>query len=276
MEWSLVLASQGIEHSVEHTAETGWSLAVAPQDRARSLAVLRQYRLENQRWPWRKNIPQAGAVFDWGSTAWVLLTIAYFWLSEARGDLRMVGMTDGAALAHGEWWRLFTATLLHADLAHLAMNSVFALVLLGLAMGRFGTGIGLLAAYLAGVGGNVASWLVHGKTLHGLGASGVVMAALGMLAIPSAALLRQNPRAIKLFVGAMVGGLMLFVLLGLNPEPRTDVVAHVGGFLAGLLLGGTLILVPKLTQRPLANLAAGFLFVATVVLTWALALTQTR
>jgi membrane associated rhomboid family serine protease len=230
--------------------------------------------LENPRWPWRKTIPKSEAVFDWATSAWVLLTIAYFWLSEARGDLRIVGMTDGAALARGEWWRLFTATLLHTDLAHLAMNAVSALVLLGLAMGRFGTGIGLLAAYLAGAGGNLASWLVHGETLHGLGASGVVMGALGLLAVPSVALLRQNPRAVKLLVGGIVGGLMLFVLLGLNPEPRTDVVAHLGGFVAGLLLGGVLALVPKLAQRPFANLAAGFIFTTMVILTWALALTR--
>jgi hypothetical protein len=34
------------------------------------------------------------------------------------------------------------------------------------------------------------------------------------------------------------------------------------------------MLFPKLTRRPFANLAAGFLFTAMVVLTWALALTH--
>jgi rhomboid protease GluP len=274
MDWSLVLASQEIGHSIEQSEDGGWQLAVGSVDYEPALAAIRLYRLENRRWPWRKRIPKSEAVFDWASSGWVLLTIAYFWLSEARGDLRIVGMTEGAALNRGEWWRLFTATLLHADLAHLAMNAVFALVLLGLAMGRFGTGIGLLATYLAGAGGNLASWLVHGETLHGLGASGVVMGALGLLAVPSVARLRQNPRAIKMFVGGIIGGLMLFVLLGLNPEPRTDVVAHLGGFVAGLMLGAGSALVPKLAQRPFANLAAGLLFTAMVVLTWALALTR--
>jgi membrane associated rhomboid family serine protease len=68
--------------------------------------------------------------------------------------------------------------------------------------------------------------------------------------------------------------LMLFVLLGLNPEPRTDVVAHLGGFVAGLLLGAALTLVPRLAQRPMVNLAAGFVFTALVILTWAQALTR--
>jgi len=52
MDWSLVLASQGIEHVLNHTAETGWSLVVAEAEHPAALAAIRQYRLENRRWPW--------------------------------------------------------------------------------------------------------------------------------------------------------------------------------------------------------------------------------
>jgi membrane associated rhomboid family serine protease len=65
---------------------------------------------------------------------------------------------------------------------------------------------------------------------------------------------------------------MLFVLLGLNPG--TDVVAHFGGFVSGLLLGSLLALAPKLAQKTLVNLGAGFLFTALVVVSWLLALTR--
>ena len=267
-----MLASQGIEHGIEHTEETGWSLVVAARDHEASLDAIRQYRVENLRWLWRRPIFQPGLFFDWGSAAWVLLTFVFFWLSESRPHLRDVGIMNGAELAHGEWWRLFTATLLHADLAHLAMNAVFGLVLLGLAMGHYGTGAGLLAAYLAGAGGNVAAWLVHGAPHRGLGASGVVMGALGLLAAQSVALLRKDPKALKFVIVGIMGGTMLFVLLGLSQG--TDVVAHGGGFVAGLLLGAMLAVIPKLAQRPLVNLAAGLLFTAMVILTWVLALTR--
>ena len=102
------------------------------------------------------------------------LNLFFFWLSETRTDVRLSGMMDGTALAHGEWWRLFTAIWLHADSAHLATNLVFGLLFLGLAMGRYGPGPGLRAAYLAGVGGNLATWSVYGESHRGLGASGVV------------------------------------------------------------------------------------------------------
>jgi rhomboid protease GluP len=273
MDWSLVLASQGIEHIINRSEETGWTLAVSQADHERALAHIRQYRLENRHWRWRRPVFQPGLFFDWSSLAWALLTIFFYAWSEARADLRMAGRMDGAALAHAEWWRLFTAAWLHADLAHLAANLVFGFLFLGLVMGRFGPGVGLLAAYLAGAGGNVAAWLVHGETHRSLGASGVVMGALGLLAVQSLVLRqRRNANAFRLFAGGILAGLLLFVFLGTSPG--TDVVAHLGGFLTGLLLGSLLAFAPRLVHRPRVNLAAGILFAALVILPWWRALTH--
>ena len=132
-------------------------------------------------------------------------------------------MMTRAALAHGEWWRWFTAVWI-ADIGHLASNVVFGFLFLGLAMARYGPGVGLLAAYLAGVGGNVATGLVYDATMRGLGASGMVMGALGMLSVQSLALLkRRNANTFRLFAVGIMGGLLLFVFLGVSPG--TDVVA---------------------------------------------------
>ena len=59
---------------------------------------------------------------------------------------------------------------------------------------------------------------------------------------------------------------MLFTLLGLSPG--TDVVAHFGGFVAGLGLGLVLTLAAPLTKSPSTNLMAGLLFTALVLWTW--------
>jgi rhomboid protease GluP len=195
----------------------------------------------------------------------VLLAIFFYGWSEARADLRIVGRMDGVALAQGEWWRLFTATWLHADLAHLAANVVFGFLFLGLVMGRYGPGVGLLAAYLAGVGGNVVAWLAYDQAQRGLGASGVVMGALGLLAIQSFALLKRR-NAFRPFAAGILGGVLLFVFLGTSPG--TDVVAHFGGFITGLLLGLLLGLSPRLVHRPRFNLVTGILFAILIVLPW--------
>ncbi len=271
MDWSLVLASQGIEHVIEQSEESGWALVVAAPDHEKALAHIRQYRLENRHWRWRRPVFQPGWVFDWRSAIWVLMTISFYWWSDARTALRGLGEMDGSALARGEWWRLFTAMWLHADPGHLAMNAVFGLVFLGLAMGRYGPGAGLLAAYLAGAGGNVATWLGYGESQRGLGASGMVMGALGLLSVQSFSLLGQrNFNALRRFTGTILGGLLLFVLLGLNPE--ADVVAHLGGLVAGMLLGSLISLDSRLAHRPWINLAAGILFAALVILPWLRAL----
>ena len=145
------------------------------------------------------------------------------------------GLMGSLAIHRGEWWRLITATTLHADIGHLASNLGSGLLLMGVAMARYGAGYALLATLLAGVTGNLMGYLLRTQPYHGLGASGVVMGALGLLAIQSLGHLRRHPSSKRQILSGFVGGAFLFVLLGLNPA--ADVLAHTGGFLAGLALG---------------------------------------
>ena len=270
MDWSLVLVSQGIETTIDRAEDgAGWGLIVAGRDYEAALRAIRQYRLENRAWPWQQAVFKPGFLFDWGSLAWALLACLFFWLS-ARTGMQSAGLMDGAAVAHGQWWRLFTAMWLHADLAHLATNATLGLVLLGLAMGRYGTGIGLLAAYLAGAGGNLLAGLITLQTHRSLGASGMVMGCLGLLAVQSFSLWRQTPHAAKYILSGICGGVMLFVLLALTPG--TDVMAHLGGFACGVLLGALLNLLPEVPQMPKTNLLSGLLFALLVIVPWWLAL----
>ncbi len=122
MDWSLVLLSQGIQ-SVVAQSESGWTLLVEPQDHARALATLRQYQLENRGWRWRQKMSWPQVTFHWGAVAWCLLLALFHWLNHVSGShLKSVGVMEGSAVASGAWWRLFTATMLHFDLAHLMAN----------------------------------------------------------------------------------------------------------------------------------------------------------
>ncbi len=271
MDWSLVLASQGIENSIEFTEEDGaWGLKVAPGDLQAALTAIHLYQIENRRWPWRKEVLQPGLLFDWGSLAWVLLLGLFFWLRDGPLDLRAAGAMDSVLVSHGQWWRLFTAIWLHADLGHFGSNATLGFVLLGLAMGRFGTGAGLLAAYLAGAGGNLLVWLLAVEPHYNLGASGMVMGSLGLLAVQSFALWRQTPHGLKYLFSGIFAGIMLFILFGVSPG--TDVLAHLGGFLSGLALGAVCALIPNLHRRVMLNLCCGFVFASLVVAPWYFAL----
>lgn len=267
MDWSLALVSQGIEPIVDHSDETGWGLVVVAPDLERAQGIIRQYRIENSRWPWRQKIHPAIS-FNWASLVFVLLIIAFFWVS-TRMNLDAAGLMNAAAVSQGEWWRLFTAVFLHADVAHLAANATFGLIFLGLAMGRYGTGIGLLAAYLAGVGGNLTTWFVFADH-KSHGASGMVMGGLGLLAAQSFFFAKNHPGRLKYLATGFIAGMLLFVLVGTNPE--ADVLAHLGGFIAGAALGCVLMLVPHFSRKASINLFAGAVFSSLVCCVWWLAL----
>jgi membrane associated rhomboid family serine protease len=269
MDLSLVLISQGIEPTIERSqAEQGWVLLVPVEEHERAVEAIRQYRLENRNWGWQKAMLGPGVLFDWASLAWVLLAGFFYW-AQTRVDLQSSGIMDGIAVSHGQWWRLFTAVWLHGDLAHLCSNLAIGFVLLGLAMGHYGTGLALLAAYLAGVGGNIGGWIFN-PTAHSLGASGMVMGALGLLAAYSFLWRRNLPRKWKFAAAGIAGGVMLFVLLGLGPG--TDVTAHLGGFVFGVVFGAVLRLSPRAGKNTAANSVSGLSFILLVVVPWFLAL----
>jgi rhomboid protease GluP len=160
------------------------------------------------------------------------------------------GMMHNQAVQEGQWWRLFTAVTLHGDVAHLMANATTGLLLLGLAMGAYGPGIGLLGAFLAGVGGNVVGLVVYSAAHRGLGASGMVMGALGLLAAQSITLLRHGLTPGQLAARGVLSGCLLLVLLGFSPERNVDVLAHVAGFVGGLGFGaGLAFCPPRLPQH---------------------------
>ncbi len=267
MDWSLVLVSQGIETAIEFSAETGgWELSVAAEDHERALAAIRQYRAENRGWPWQRELLLPEFVFDAGSVLWAVLLALLYCLAAADPRLRDAGLMDNAAVSRGEWWRLVTAVMLHHDVGHLATNLSFGTLLLGLVMGRFGTGIGALAAYLAGVGGNVAVWLLCSPSHRSLGASGMIMGALGLMAAQSFALWRRSPHGPRHVLAGVLGGVLLFILFG--AAPGTDIVAHAGGFATGLLAGMGLARGRSLARSGPANLASGILLASMLILAW--------
>jgi rhomboid protease GluP len=271
MDWGLVLASQGIEGTIDYSAE-GWALLVQPQDHERAQAALKQYQLENRGWRWRRSLPETGLVFHWGSLSWVAAIITvYYWSAVRFPVLKSAGILDSEKVRQGQWWRLCTAVTLHENLPHLVANATTGFLLMGLAMARYGAGMGLLAAFLAGVLGNVASLLFYSQPHFSLGASGMVMGALGLITVQSFGLERDSRPDGRFILRAVAAGVMILALLGFSPE--SDVAAHLGGFFAGAILGCVLGCAPpaRWHSGP-ANAAALFALAALLLAAWRLAL----
>ncbi|HMJ91058.1 MAG TPA: rhomboid family intramembrane serine protease [Candidatus Acidoferrum sp.] len=270
MDWSLVLASQGIEHTIERR-EDAWMLLLASDDEPLATAAIRAYERENAT-VWRHEVKWTGLLFDWRSAFWWLFVVATFVLSmEVRPELQRAGWFDSARFMSGEWWRAFTAVMLHADVPHLALNASTGFVLLGLVMGCFGVGRGLLAALLAGATANMCEAFLRFGDYKGLGASGMVMAALGLLAAQS--MFERHTSAREWIGRGVLAACLLLVLIGF--DVRSDVLAHLLGFVMGTVAGVVLCLGDRQLRRfRWADVAAGVATAIVVVTTWALAISN--
>jgi rhomboid protease GluP len=271
MDWGLVLASQGIEAVIDKSDDT-WALLVEPKDFDRAQAILRQYHQENRGWQWKHPLPQTGLLFHWGSFGWAAAIVAlYYWSAVRFPGIKSAGIMDSDKVHQGQWWRVWTAITLHENISHLMANATTGFILMGLAMARYGAGVALLAAFVAGALGNVADLLVYSQPHQSLGASGMVMGALGLITVQTFSFWRQYRFGGRFFFRAMAAGVMILALIGFSPD--SDVVAHVGGFIAGAIFGCTLGWSdPDLWQRGPVNAGALLALAALLLATWRLAL----
>jgi membrane associated rhomboid family serine protease len=75
----------------------------------------------------------------------------------------------------------------------------------------------------------------------------------------------------KAILTTALSGFFLFILFGLSPD--SDIIAHAGGFVGGLVMGGLLALLPsKVIQDKRVQIAAAGVFIGLLIVSWLLAL----
>lgn len=237
MDWSLVLASQGLEGALVESPEGTFGLVVPSSQSEAARASIATFREENRRWRWQRRIPATPLVFHWGSTGWVMVMAVMAALSSRIPGLFAAGKMQESGVSHGEVWRLLTATMLHADGGHLASNLMAGYLFVGMAMGLWGAGVALFSVMLAGVLGNLAGWMVYPPDYSAVGASGIVMGAIGLLAASPAPSGKLKHLSLSLLLRTVTPAVLLFVFYGFSPKPGTDWIGHTGGFVTGVALG---------------------------------------
>jgi membrane associated rhomboid family serine protease len=274
-EQALVLGAMGLEHLVSEQLD-GCHVLVRAADAARALEQLQLYRAENPgrrgaRWP--DIAPSRGAVVAFGFAAVVFAS----WIVQARYLMGIDWLTAGELVAgrvrDGETWRVVTALMLHADIAHVTGNVVFGAFFGYLAGQYVGSGVaGAVIVWTAGLGNLMNAW-VQPAGHRSIGSSTAVFAALGLVAAFVWGISRQFTLGWARRWSPVVGAVALLAYTGTG-DAQTDVVAHLAGFVAGALGGACLWLLPRLagTGR-LLQAASGVLAVATLAAAWALALT---
>lgn len=163
----------------------------------------------------------------------------------------------------GEWWRSVTALTLHVDVAHLLGNVGFGSFFGFLAARLLGAGAAWASIVLAAVLGNLLDSALMPNTHSSIGASTAVFATLGLVAAYSWRLQLSKRMQWAHRWAPLISGVMLLALLGSGDE-HTDVLAHLTGFICGVLLGASYARIPPKIFSSLA-LQVGAAFTATAV-----------
>jgi membrane associated rhomboid family serine protease len=153
------------------------------------------------------------------------------------------GAKYGLLIAAGEWWRMVTPIFLHGSLLHIGMNS-WVLYDLGPAVeGLYGRQRFLALYILTGIAGNLASywWSPNGISI---GASGALMGLIGAMITYG----YRNRGRLGESVRNMYIRWAIYVLIFGFMFPMIDNAAHLGGLLAGMVLGWLVSDMPSVTS----------------------------
>jgi rhomboid protease GluP len=160
----------------------------------------------------------------------------------AIGTLTALGGLDGMLVFQsGEWWRVFTAPLLHGSVSHYAGNAI-ALLFAGMILERL-IGASWFAALfvIAGLGGAAGSLALNPAKVISVGASGAIVGLLAAAFVCSftfeSVQLRRRMRKVSL---RFLVPSLLPALLPLSTAAsgtQVDYGAHIGGAIAGGIMG---------------------------------------
>jgi rhomboid protease GluP len=200
----------------------------------------------------QENVPPGLAGKLLARVPWFTLTLSAVLVARFLGELR--GATDrmgafspghftllamGASdriqvIDHGEWWRLFTATMLHGSPSHLIGNLVTFLIVGFLLEPMIGIGWFTALYFTGGFAGAVLSTLLNAPDALSVGASGAIMATLAALFTLSFHAGAARPNLMR----RVAGGSLFPALMPAVAHGGTvvDVNAHLGGCMAGAVL----------------------------------------
>jgi membrane associated rhomboid family serine protease len=267
--YSLVLNSTGIGHRVVG-AEEGFRIDVPEPYLDAAMDAITRYRDENPPAGAQDLLPHGFAKRRNLSGVFVavfLLSVHLAVMSSfAPADYVEVFGAQARRIQSGEIYRCVTALLLHADDAHIAGNMAAAALFGGAVCTFTGNGVGWLMILLCGVAGNLINAMVVSAGHLSIGASTAVFGAVGILCTLQAVRSVLFGRGWKKAVVALGAGMALLAFLG--SSARSDLGAHLFGFVCGLPMGGVYQLWVEDRMGKKGQFLCGVLAAAILVAAW--------
>ena len=172
----------------------------------------------------------------------LLINLLIWVLTEVIGSsrdpmtLRQFGAITYLDINNGDYWRLFSAIFLHIGVGHLAVNCLSLLIMGGLLEKMVGHSRFAVIYIGSGISGSSFSYLMIPFLGVGAGASGAIFGCVGALAgyfivnrKSMGEMGKQNLNAVLILAG--INFAFGYIV------PGIDNWAHLGGFIAGVILG---------------------------------------
>jgi rhomboid protease GluP len=243
--YRLVLSSTGISHHLEKGGH-GWDIRVNDTDYEKAVTAIEEYLKENPELQ-KTEDPLYYKYQKTFTGIWVSILLIACHVAIAIGDKSDLFIeTYGSSachILHGELYRSVTSLMLHADPLHL-MGNIAGIAIFGTAVcSIMGWGVGWLMILATGIVGNLTNALLYESGHISIGASTAIFGAIGMLSAHQFfQKFNQSGQKMKAVL-PLACGLALLGILGSGKH--TDVMAHLFGFLAGIILGSLYSLLVK-------------------------------
>jgi len=254
---ALSLLAMGMEAEVgREPGGATWQVSVTEEEVAAALPVLREALTTDliEPAPVPAPAPVGGAgvgIWTWEAAASSIAIVAACVAIHAfvhggpqptaRSAMLAAGAVAPWLVRDGEWWRLGSAVFLHFDLKHLIGN-MSALLFLGPPLASQIGHVRTLVLFVAtGVAGNLVSQLIGNEAAIKAGASGGVCGLLGALAgVALATMATATDARERRPAWQTLGALVALFGMIVGVQPGSDHYAHVGGLVAGIVLGRAL------------------------------------
>nr|WP_106781590.1 rhomboid family intramembrane serine protease [Lysinibacillus timonensis] len=182
----------------------------------------------------RENFKQYIRLYPVVSTIIAINLIIYILTipSDLRDIIFAYGMSINYAIGYGEWWRVVTSIFIHADFFHVLFN-MFSLFLFGPELEKIAGKARFLTIFLlAGIFGNVITFVTQHSFYASVGASGAIYGLFGAYAALVYYTRHTMPQLKQIIMPLIIISVILTFL-----QPGINIAGHLGGLATGFIIG---------------------------------------
>ncbi|MFD5819117.1 rhomboid family intramembrane serine protease [Streptomyces sp. NPDC127038] len=162
-------------------------------------------------------------------------------------------------VAEGQWYRMLTSMFLHGSITHILFNMVSLWWIGGPLEAALGRARYITLYFVSGLSGSALTYLLAGPNQPSLGASGAIYGLFGAIAVLY--------RRLNYDMRPLIGLLIVNLIITFNPSFNIAWQAHVGGLIAGVVVGYAMVHAPRERRNLVQYGVSGVMLIAVVVVT---------